>query len=120
MIKPALLLLASFTLGTAPAPQDYGKDMAAADRAACVAKGGAVQRLGMLQHESCVVRLKDAGKRCKSDGDCQGACWLDEKIDYQTLKPGQRVRGQCQPTSDGFGCHSLVEKGRYAGTLCAD
>lgn len=111
----ALILAALAMAGSAPAQQP-DKDMPAAERAACLAQGGKVTRMGMLQIEACELRYADAGKICRAKSNCKGLCLYtgDPK------KVSRRPKGVCQPTNNNFGCRSSIDDKRHVTTLCAD
>lgn len=103
------LLTACAPSAPAPAPT------AEASEAACVARGGVIQRGGKLQLPTCVTPYADAGKACTDKAQCQGACILEGNLEPQTS-----VTGQCQKTSQQFGCYARVENGQTTGAICVD
>lgn len=122
MLKMIALFVAALALGSAahsvPGPQDRALTPTA--RAACIAKGGIVERAGMAGFERCTLRHADAGKACTGKKDCQGRCLLDPRHPQRTLGANAPARGICEATDNHFGCQTLVEKGRNAGTICVD
>jgi hypothetical protein len=97
------------------------KKLEPAEVAACTAQGGTVKVAGRSGTETCALPLPDAGKVCRGDDDCIGACWLDDNDREAKLgTPEKEVTGHCQPTSYGFGCHSFVDNGRWSGSACTD
>ena len=88
-----------------------------AERAACEAAGGAIRPGGRLQWETCVQPFADAGKACSGDTGCVGKCHYEGGTG---LAPGAAAMGTCQHNDAGFGCHTTVENGRIARSLCAD
>lgn len=98
----------------APPPAGNWKRLPAADRAACTASGGFVERMGMAGAEGCLHYLKDAGKVCTAKADCQGMCL------YQGGQPmPAHPTGLCAPTDSPFGCHTSIDNGKVVG-LCVD
>jgi hypothetical protein len=122
-IKTRISATAALTLATglfiSPAQADPRPQMTPEERSACLAKGGEVQPLGRLQYEACVVHFRDAGKRCSSSRQCLGKCLYPEGRP-QPLNLRRRVVGQCQKTSNPFGCHTYVEHGRLKPGPCVD
>ena len=88
-----------------------------ADASACAARGGRMQPVGRMQSMQCVVAYADAGKTCADGDQCEGDCRIDGN---NGLNAGAAATGQCQATSDGFGCFTRVEDGKATGTLCVD
>ena len=83
---------------------------------ACEAEGGNWQKVGKLQRAACVLPSNDAGQRCYDSSQCEVACiTLKEKV-----KPGTRVEGQCQGSTNQFGCRTYVSGGVAEPTLCID
>jgi len=85
--------------------------------AGCAARGGTMQRVGRLQTLQCVVAYADAGKACRSDTDCAGACLAPAGVD---VAPGSATAGVCQADSNRFGCQTPVIDGKAGPTLCRD
>jgi len=96
---------------TAPAPSPTAE----VSQAACVARGGVIQRGGKLQLPTCVTPYADAGKTCSDKAQCEGACILEGN-----LEPQATVTGQCQKTSVQFGCYARVVDGKTTGAICVD
>jgi len=90
----------------------------AAERDACLAAGGEIIKTGRLQAEHCVQPYPDAGKVCSDEADCLGWCILEESVSEPV--PGTDATGVCQPTTDSFGCTTLVKGGKIEGTICVD
>lgn len=98
-------------------------------RAECRARGGEMQRVGLLGSWQCIVRYADAGKRCTDGDQCQGDC---RAADTRPPPPraGEPVpsrpapqpvtEGVCQADSNQFGCYAVVEDGRAAPMICVD
>lgn len=90
----------------------------AAERQACDARGGRMQRAGMLGRWRCTVSYADAGKRCTDGDQCQGDCLLPDG--RGPADPNAAVAGQCQADDNPFGCKITVEDGRVGAGLCVD
>lgn len=86
------------------------------DRISCEAKGGHWKPVGKLQKNACVLPTIDAGKPCTDSSQCQVSCIVLDK----NLSPGQKVVGQCNESTNQFGCHTYVNDGVVEGTMCAD
>lgn len=86
--------------------------------AACAARGGELRPVGRMQSLQCVIKYADAGKRCTDGDDCLGDC----RIEDMAARPqeGAPAVGQCQASSDRFGCFTTVEHGQAGATLCID
>lgn len=87
-----------------------------ADRAACQADGGIVERAGLLGAERCTRPYSDAGKLCTDSGQCEGGCRSDD------LSPdsGEPVMGVCQADDNPFGCYTEIVDGRADHAICVD
>lgn len=109
------LVLAGCAPTEAPAgPQSYPMEMSAADRSACTAKGGRVERRGRLGAELCVTPFADAGKACTDKSDCQGKCIATGN------SPTPPTAGQCQADDRLFGCFAEIDGGKAVNALCVD
>lgn len=86
--------------------------------AACAARGGELRPVGRMQTLQCVIKYADAGKRCTDGDDCLGDC----RIEDMAARPreGAPAVGQCQASSNRFGCFTTIENGRAEATLCID
>jgi len=100
--------------GVAP-PAATEQRPTAAETRACAARGGTIQPICMMGELACVVRYRDAGKRCSDKRDCTGEC-LYEGPD----PPPERATGTCQRTSDPCGCKAPIHHGHAEPALCAD
>lgn len=117
-MKLSILATAGLTLSllTACAPTaPASAPTAEVSEAACVARGGVIQRGGKLQLPTCVTPYADAGKTCTDKAQCQGACILEGNLEPQT-----GVTGQCQKTSVQFGCYARIVDGKTTGAICVD
>ena len=116
-MKIAILATAALALSllTACAPTPAPSPTAEVSEAACVARGGVIQRGGKLQLPTCVTPYADAGKACTDKAQCEGACILEGN-----LEPQASVTGQCQKTSVQFGCYARVVDGKTTGAICVD
>jgi putative hemolysin len=118
MHKISILATASLALSllVACAPASPGPTQAAqSEDAICAARGGAMQPVGRIQRQTCVVPYADAGKICSDKADCQGACIADGNAESQAA-----TTGQCQKTNVQFGCYAKIVNGKSTGTICVD
>jgi hypothetical protein len=74
-----------------------------------------MQPVCMAGKLACVVRYRDAGKRCSDKRDCMGQC-LYEGQD----PPPPNAVGSCQRTNDPCGCRAAIRDGRVQSTVCID
>lgn len=84
-----------------------------AERDACVADDGTFAPMGLSHQYACDRPTHDAGRRCLSSADCEGAC-IDAAVevtttppDGRTCAPGEEVRlhvGTCDTHTIRFGC----------------
>ncbi len=97
-----------------PTPNTGGK-MSVENKALCKAKGGFVERAGMLGFERCTMRYSDGGNICIDSSNCEGKC-------LATVEGAQNkaVSGQCQATDNPFGCYAEVIAGATGPALCVD
>jgi hypothetical protein len=96
--------------------QSYSRDMGTADRAACEAEGGSVQRRGMLGMEQCVHAYADAGKQCTDSSQCQGKCVGSAGA----VSPDKPASGTCQADDRLYGCYAEVRQGKAVNAICVD
>lgn len=118
----AIILTACIT--TTPTETGYsqvrvkGPVASAAERAACDAVGGVIERAGMAGYERCTQRYADGGALCSDSVDCQGKCIAPRDAEYGPNSPP--ITGQCQTTDNPFGCYGEVEQGQVFAMLCVD
>ena len=86
-------------------------------QAACEAHQGAWEKLGTLQKYSCVLHARDAGKICSDGSDCQIAC---EMSPGEFPPAGSKVKGQCQASTNRFGCRVYITHGIADAARCID
>jgi hypothetical protein len=114
-------ILLAACVPAAPPKETHDAQPAAAsvptDAVSCRLAGGVMKPVGRLQMPQCVLSYADAGRSCSSGDQCAGDCRVVPGMDPV---PGQRVAGQCQATSDRFGCSTRVENGRAEATICID
>ena len=118
MRKFSILATASLALSllAACAPASPGPTQTAqSETATCAARGGAMQPVGRMQRQTCVVPFSDAGKTCSDKADCQGACIADGNAESQAA-----TTGQCQKTNVQFGCYAKIVDGKATGAICVD
>ncbi|MBX7495462.1 hypothetical protein K3172_06280 [Qipengyuania sp. 6B39] len=94
-----------------------GDAMTDAEKASCLAKGGTVERRGMIQAETCVTPYADAGKTCTDGDECEGKCLAYGRVGSP---PGEQVEGICERDDRTFGCFGIVEDGKVEAGLCVD
>ena len=114
-----------------------------AQRKACLDAGGSWGPRGLLGLEACDRPTKDAGKRCLSDAECEGACLddgdepvagqLPAGVGQPPCTTGQQPRllvGRCDTKVLRFGCHARLrtvrvecvapDMGRRKRMVCVD
>jgi hypothetical protein len=111
--RPAPTAADSSSTPEAPSPPE--REPSEAEVKACTARGGKIEPVCMMGELACVVRYRDAGKRCTDKSECAGEC-LYEGDD----SPQVNAVGRCQRTSDPCGCKAPVVHGRVQPALCAD
>jgi hypothetical protein len=130
-----LATLSAMTAASVAAPPGKSKLSPTAVKA-CLATGGSVIKVGMAQAEACVRLFADRGKKCTGPSDCEGECryWDDtrpilpvkgsgrSRLSQPLHMPatGTKAVGQCQWTSDPFGCRATVAGGRVQSSFCVD
>jgi len=80
--------------------------------AACVKSGGFWAH-GPWGEEVCQRITRDAGKKCRTTADCEGAC-----VGQAGRESGDLV-GECSPEVVIFGCHQILER-RSSNHVCRD
>ena len=70
------------------------RSLAAIDRAACEASGGAVVQDGMMGLWRCTTPYPDAGAPCRDADDCAGRCVSEEGVTDYEAAPGE-AKGVC-------------------------
>ncbi|CAA0104437.1 Uncharacterised protein [BD1-7 clade bacterium] len=83
---------------------------------ACEAEGGQWQKVGKLQREACILPAKDAGQPCTDSSQCEVACIAVQR----RIDAGSKTTGQCQRSTQHFGCRTYVKDGVAEPTLCID
>ncbi|PWQ96069.1 hypothetical protein [Leucothrix pacifica] len=83
---------------------------------ACIAKGGEWRRMGRIQQLSCVLPTSDAGKACTDSSQCEVSCLVSKP----GVEAGTATVGQCNSSTDIFGCNMRVIDGKADGMLCID
>ena len=73
---------------------------------ACVKKGGQWTVAGKAGGMYCVSTLRDAGKSCRKESDCEGSCLARSNT--------------CAPISPLFGCNEILQDNGAMVTLCID
>lgn len=80
--------------------------------AACVKSGG-LWAHGPFGEEICQRTTRDAGKKCKTTSDCEGACL------GHAGRVGGDLDGQCSSEVVVFGCNVILER-LSSDTVCRD
>ncbi|CAA0125610.1 Uncharacterised protein [BD1-7 clade bacterium] len=83
---------------------------------ACEAEGGQWQEVGKLQREACILPAKDAGQPCTDGSQCEVACIAVQR----RIEAGSKATGQCQQSTQRFGCRTYIKDGVAEPTLCID
>jgi len=94
----------------------------------CEAKGGHMEKRGMMQSSMCVVPYADAGKTCSDSSQCLGKCLLnadngsaERKSDFERATTSATpVTGSCEADDRTFGCIAEVKNGAVDVALCID
>ncbi len=73
---------------------------------ACVKVKGAWVRAGKSGTMTCVRTLRDSGKQCSRESDCEGQCLARSRT--------------CAPVSPMFGCNEVLQDNGQRVTLCID
>ena len=76
-------------------------------KAECAASGGDWgAHGGFVREVGCEPIMRDAGRACSDEGDCQGQCVLERE---QVISPTEkRVFGRCSRFRAVFGCHATI------------
>ncbi|MEM7729611.1 MAG: hypothetical protein AAF311_10095 [Pseudomonadota bacterium] len=114
-LEPWLGLQTVSTVPMTPTPPPPDGALSEADRTACLASGGTVERAGILGAERCTRPYGDGGMACIDSNQCQGQC----RTDLDT-PAGTPVTGVCQANDNPFGCFAEVVAGRAGPGLCVD
>ena len=123
MVRTILCVLGALAGGllvTSGLAQSRFTRLSPESRASCLARNGRVLIAGLSGNETCALPLADAGKKCTSGDQCIGDCLLDESKPRPARGSTRRVTGICQPTDYGFGCRTLIERGRIKYNICVD
>ena len=81
----------------------------------CARQGGTIRPVCLTQEPMCVISYPDAGRPCRDDDDCAGAC-----LATTAGNRGEPASGVCQSSNDPCGCRTYVENGRIADGICVD
>lgn len=76
------------------------------EEVACMKTGGQWSVAGKAGGMSCVRVMKDAGKSCRKENDCEGSCLARSKT--------------CAPIKPLFGCNEILQDNGAMVTLCID
>ena len=95
-------------------PYEYPATISSQEQ--CEALGGRWGPGGFLQEHRCLLKMKDAGKTCHDNNDCESAC-----VAPNNARAGDRVAGHCFEYNDvRGGCRAYVENGRAKPEVCID
>jgi len=72
----------------------------------CEKRKGTWSRVGTSGTMTCVTQLRDSGKQCRRDRDCEGQCLARSRT--------------CAPFSPMFGCNEVLQDDGRRMTLCID
>ena len=119
MIRLAVIIAGALT-ASACVTYNGGDDAEPrSELAQCAAKGGTVERRGILNLEMCVLPYSDAGKVCTDGSQCEGFCLASSNT--ETGETGTAdAEGMCQADDQLFGCVARIEDGIVQPTLCID
>lgn len=110
-------LLAAACTPVADAAPGGARPVQSAEALSCAARDGEMRQVGRMQSWQCIILYADAGKRCTDGDQCAGDC----RAPGQThVAEGVAAAGVCSADSDRFGCHTTIEDGQAAATLCVD
>jgi len=93
-----------------------GQKFPSVEREKCIADGGTIRRIGILQNQACVFLYTDAGRECRSSSECEGRCLIEN----DWISVGTEVAGECERDSSEFGCWTEVESGLAVRAMCVD
>jgi|SRR5450631_1207379 len=118
-IFAAWFLLATGCRSSQPQPSIAAPQTSAASATArpptpdaCRACNGDWGPHGLAQKEGCLCRTKDAGKSCKSKGDCESQCVASDPPNAVIVEKGPPPKGfflgHCHEFVQFFGCGRLL------------
>jgi hypothetical protein len=100
----------------------------------CLDQGGIWTVLG-IAGEGCNLPTEDGGKTCSGWADCESLCLANDDMLYNEdttgfLQPDHEIieqrnvesdqfRGVCSAWQSNFGCHVVLENGKYV-VICID
>jgi hypothetical protein len=122
-MKTILLEVTLFTMwfGTsAMAVEEQPKTLSLQAVRQCLAVGGKVHRMGLLQYERCERPMSDAGKVCNDSSQCKAGCFYENRSGTPVPSSRKKITGFCAATDTPFGCRSYVEHGRLGIGVCVD
>jgi hypothetical protein len=85
----------------------------------CPALRGTVERRGLVNAETCVIRNPDARRICTDSAQCVGRCLVADDGDRE-LRRGTLATGRCEESNATLGCFAEVSHGRLTASLCVD
>ncbi len=95
------------------------------DKETCEARKGQWGRFGLVIEEQCNLPTSDAGKTCRNQEECDGACVADLSQEEQDRIINQKevieTNGKCTSWLLRAGtCQGYVKDGKVDGILCVD
>ncbi|MDZ4395961.1 hypothetical protein [Cypionkella sp.] len=103
--QPAATPVSEQTAPETPA-EEVPARMLSAEELACAKSGGQWSVAGKAGGMSCVRVMKDAGKSCRKQSDCEGSCLARSN--------------SCAPIAPLFGCNEILQDNGAMVTLCID
>ena len=89
----------------------------------CLELGGKWDQCGMNPIKQCNLPTTDAGKTCKNQSECQGACFAELTEEQKNRVINGKVLvidGKCSAWKLNYGCNAGVQDGKVNGILCKD
>lgn len=77
-----------------------------ADQLACEKRKGAWRAVGRTAARTCIMPMRDAGKQCTRESQCQGQCLARS--------------GTCAPMDPLLGCNEVLQANGARVTLCIE
>jgi hypothetical protein len=87
-----------------PAEPEVPAEMKSPAQIACEKRGGTYATVAGSTVHACVRKTKDAGKSCRKEGDCEGACLARSRT--------------CSPITPLFGCQQVLQQDGREVTEC--
>ena len=104
--------------------QPSSRDNIPQNKETCEAQKGEWGRFGLVIKEQCNLPTSDAGKTCRNQSECEGACIADlSQEDQDRITESKEVietSGKCTPWLFTYGCNAYIKDGKVDGILCVD